>query len=115
MNKTTEKTKDKSQAGRLQALVPILGVVATVKNGLYDLVISSGLRMLQVMLEQERAELCGPRYQHNAGRDAVRWGYDSHAELVLGGRRVQVKRPRARSSSGKEVPLPIWEQLSAED
>ena len=112
---TTEKTKDKSEPARMQALLPILGVVATVKNGLYDLVISAGLHMLGVLLEQERTELCGPRYEHNAGRDAVRWGYDSHAELVLGGRRVQVKRPRARSRSGKELPLPSWETFSAED
>jgi transposase-like protein len=99
----------------MQAMLPLLGVLATVKNGLYDLVIGAGLRVLEALLEQERIELCGPRYRHNREREVVRWGYDEHAELVLGGRRVGVKRPRARSKSGKEVPLPSWEQFSAED
>jgi putative transposase len=115
MNKTIGKTKDKRQAAGLQALLPMLGVLTTARNGLYDFVISTGLRMLEVLLEQERAELCGPRYQHNAGRELVRWGYDPHGELVLGGRRARVKRPRVRSSSGKEIALPSWEQFSAED
>jgi transposase-like protein len=115
MKKTAEKTKDESGAAGLQALLPILGVLTTVRNGLYDFVMGTGLRVLEVLLEQERTKLCGPRYQHNAGRDVVRWGYDHQAELVLGGRRARVKRPRARSTNGKEVPLPIWEQFSAED
>jgi transposase-like protein len=115
MKKATERTKDASQGAGMQAMLPILGVLATVKNGLYDVVIGAGLRVLEALLEQERIELCGPRYRHNREREVVRWGYDEHAELVLGGRRVGVKRPRARSKSGKEVPLPSWEQFSAED
>ena len=115
MSKTTKKTKGESQAAGLQALLPALGVLTTVKDGLYDLVLGTGLRVFELLLEQERTKLCGARYQHNAGRDAVRWGYDPHAEVVLGGRRARVKRPRARSSSGKEVALPSWEQFSAED
>lgn len=36
-------------------------------------------------------------------------------ELMLGGRRVAVKRPRARSTDGEEVALPSWEKLSSGD
>lgn len=97
-----------------QMLLPLLGVLATVKGALLDLVIGSGLGVLQALLEQERERLCGTRYRHNPERTASRAGY-APGELVLGGRRVTVKRPRARSSDGKEVPLPSWEKFAADD
>jgi transposase-like protein len=98
-----------------QMLLPLLGVLATVKGALLDLVIGSGLGVLQALLEQERAQLCGERYRHAPDRKASRAGYAQEAELVLGGRRVAVKRPRVRSTDGKEVPLPSWEKFAAED
>jgi transposase-like protein len=36
-------------------------------------------------------------------------------ELVLGGRRVQVSRPRARTLDGQEVLLPSWAEFRRED
>jgi hypothetical protein len=36
-------------------------------------------------------------------------------ELVLGGRRVSVKRPRARTRANEEVVLPSWARFSSED
>jgi putative transposase len=98
-----------------QMLLPLLGVLATVKGALLDLVIGSGLAVLQALLEQEREQLCGARYRHAPDRKASRAGYAQEAELVLGGRRVGVKRPRVRSTDGKEVPLPSWEKFAAED
>ena len=41
-------------------------------------------------------------------------GY-ANGEVVLGGRRVSVKRPRVRSSAGQEIPLPSWEKFAAEN
>lgn len=76
--------------------------------------VSSGMSVLLAVLEQEREQLCGVRYQHDAGRAASRAGY-ANGEVVLGGRRVTVKRPRVRSNEGKEVPLPSWEKFAAED
>ena len=111
--KNTRKKTVKSQEVA-QVLLPILGILATVKGALYELVVSSGMSVLLAVLEQERAQLCGVRYQHDAGRAASRAGY-ANGEVVLGGRRVSVKRPRVRSSEGKEVPLPSWEKFAAED
>jgi len=115
----TRKKKAESQ-GVPQALLPILGLLVTVKTSLLDLVLSSGLKMLEVLLEQEREQLCGVRYQHDPARKVTRAGYAA-GELVLGGRRVSVKRPRARTTEGKgkgkgkEVPLPSWEKFAEED
>ena len=109
----SRKKKAESQ-GVPQALLPLLGLLVTVKTSLFDLVVSSGLKMLEMLLEQERAELCGVRYQHDPARMVTRAGY-ADGELVLGGRRVAVKRPRARTvkstggaGKGAEVPLPSW-------
>src|SRR5215468_753215 len=111
----TRKKKAESQ-GMRQALLPILGLLVTVKTSLFDLVLSSGLKMLEMLLEQDREELCGARYRHNPERTVTRAGYAA-GELVLGGRLVSVKRPRARTkgSQGKEVPLPSWEKFAEED
>lgn len=114
------KKKAESQ-GMPQALLPILGLLVTVKTSLLDLVLSSGLKMLEVLLEQEREELCGARYRHDPERKVTRAGYAA-GELVLGGRLVSVKRPRARTTESKggkgksqEVPLPSWAKFAEED
>jgi transposase-like protein len=95
-------------------VLPLVGLLATVKGALYELVMNSGLNVLMALLEQERERLCGPRYQHDPERRASRAGY-APGELVLGGRRVTVKRPRARSSEGREVALPSWEKFASDD
>jgi transposase-like protein len=114
MEKKSRK-KDEGQGARAQVLLPIVGLLATMRGALMDLVINGGLAVLAALLEQEREVLCGPRYRHLAGRTASRNGY-APGELVLGGRRVSVKRPRARAvGSGEEVALPSWEHLAKED
>lgn len=108
------KKKAESQ-GPAQMLLPVLGLLATLKGALFELVLGSGFTVLQALLEQEREQICGARYRHDPKRKASRAGYADEAELVLGGRRVAVKRPRVRSSDGKEVPLPSWAKFAAED
>lgn len=78
-----------------------------------ELVLSTGMEVLAAMLEQDREALCGPRYAR-VPREAHRFGY-ADGELALGGRRVQVRRPRVRSRDGREVALPTWRQLASED
>ena len=56
------------------------------------------------MLEEDRAAVCGPRYAHQAERRAYRAGH-APSQVVLGGRKVAIRRPRARRD-GAEVPLP---------
>lgn len=112
MEKTRKKT-DESQ-GAAQQVLSLAGLLVTVKGALLELVLGSGLSVLQALLEQERAQLCGLRYQHDAGRAASRAGF-APGELVLGGRRITVPRPRVRSREGKELPLPSWATFAAED
>ncbi|MEK6712005.1 MAG: hypothetical protein AABZ64_15670 [Nitrospinota bacterium] len=74
----------------------------------------AGLEVLGAWLEGEREEACGPRYRHLAGRRAWRPGH-AQGELVMGGGRVRVRRPRARGVDGKEAVLPSWRVFSEED
>ena len=85
-----------------------------VRAALYEVVIGTGLAFVGEALEEERTALCGPRYGHLAQRKAVRAGQVA-SSLVLGGRRVAVKRPRVRSVDGHEVALPSWLAWSAQD
>jgi hypothetical protein len=78
---------------------------------LWDTVVISGLAFVEEEMEAERAALCGPRYAHLTERQAQRAGHVP-SSLVMGGRRVKVERPRARSVDGHELSLPmLWHQL----
>jgi putative transposase len=111
MKQGARKLVARQEPSMVQVSLPRMGEL---RGLLLELVISSGLDVVGAMLEADREELCGPRYARVAARDAHRFGYAS-GELALGGRRVQVRRPRARSCDGRELPLPTWQQLSSED
>ena len=85
-----------------------------VREALYETVIATGLACVGEVLEAERSGLCGARYQHLLGRRALRAGHVA-SSLVLGGRRVAVSRPRARSVDGHELSLPSWREWSTRD
>jgi putative transposase len=85
-----------------------------VNAGLHEFVIAAGTAALQTVLERERTEVVGPRYAHLPARTAYRAG-TAPGELVLGGRRVSVRRPRARTCDGRELELPSWSAFAAED
>ena len=109
MRKTTSKLPPKEVTKGITLSLP-----AIVAEDLFSLVHTVGMHALQQLLEEERAGLCGPRYQHDKERLASRHGTVQGA-LVLGGRRVRVKRPRVRTGDGREVPLPTWERFSLQD
>ena len=85
-----------------------------VGEALYETVIAAGLACVDEVLEAERSRLCGARYQHQPEREALRAGQVA-SSLVLGGRRVAVSRPRARSVDGHELSLPSWREWSMKD
>jgi putative transposase len=101
--------KKGAETGQLWLRLPGL-----VREALYETVIGAGLACVDEVLEAERSMLCGPRYQHLSGRQAVRAGHIG-SSLVLGGRRVSVARPRVRSVEGHELSLPSWREWSARD
>jgi putative transposase len=112
-----DKKKPKRQAGdgaRGAVSQLRLAMGAFIRETLYETVLLSGFETVMELLEKERAVVCGPRYRHAEQRSAYRSGHVP-SSLILGGRRVSVNRPRARTTAGEEVALPSWTTWSSED
>jgi len=93
---------------------PVVEVVIGARESLFQLSIDTGLQVLEALLEEDRTELVGPKGTHDPSRGAYRGGHDE-GTLVLGGRKVRVRKPRVQAMGGGEVRLSTWEQLSSED
>ena len=85
------------------------------KQGLLALSVGVGLGVLHELLEAEVDEVVGPKGKHLPQRTALRHGH-AGGEVTLGGRRVPVSRPRARSADGEqEVELGTYAHFAARD
>jgi putative transposase len=107
----SDRRRAEEQSRRAQLRLPFRELV---REALFDTVVISGLEYVAEVLEEERTALCGPRYQHDPQRQALRAGSAASA-LSLGGRRVELGRPRVRSVHGQELLLPSWQLWSARD
>ena len=114
-------TVTREQVGREELGLPLrvqeaLGeLVGSAKEGLLALSVGVGLGVLAELLEEEVDEVVGPKGRHNAERSAVRHGRES-GEVTLGGRRVQVERPRVRTADGRsEVQLRTYDYFADRD
>src|SRR4051794_24868733 len=108
--------KGESAEGLPEAVLEALGELAgAAREGLLALSVGLGLGVLHELMEAEVDEVVGPRGKRIADRTAVRHGHDS-GEVTLGGRRVPVSRPRARSADGaREVALAAYAHFAARD
>jgi len=90
-------------------------LVGAAKEGLLASSVGVGLGVLTEMLEDEVDEVVGPRGKWNRERTAVRHGHED-GEVTLGGRRVEVRRPRVRTADGEaEVQLSTYEHFADRD
>ena len=76
--------------------LPLVELLIDTEAELFDLAVRSGLQVLDAMLEEDRTAICGPRYAHQTDRTASRAGTVA-STVVLGGRKVSIRRPRVRS------------------
>jgi putative transposase len=96
-----------------QRHLPLVDLLVDTRAELMELAVASGLKVLITMLEEDRTAICGQRYQHQVERQASRAG-TVPSEVVLGGRKVALRRPRVRAH-GEEVPLPTFQAMANED
>jgi putative transposase len=96
-----------------QRHLPLVDLLVDTRAELMELAVASGLKVLTTMLEADRTAICGPRYAHEPERAASRAGMVP-SEVVLGGRKVQIRRPRVRAA-GAEVALPTFEAFADTD
>jgi putative transposase len=92
-----------------------LGEIAgAARDGLLAMSVAAGMAVMQAMFDAEITAACGPKGRHDPDRAAVRHGA-GQGSVVLGGRRVPVARPRARTVDGHEVPLAAYRLFAADD
>ncbi len=90
---------------RLQ--VAVGEIVANARDGLLAMSVDVGLQVLGLMFAEDMSAVVGPKGRHSPERTAVRHGSEQ-GQVVLGGRKVKVRRPRARTTAGAEVELPTY-------
>jgi transposase-like protein len=93
--------------------LPLVDLLVDTRTELLELAMRSGLKVFTAMLEEDRTAICGPRYAHEPERPASRAG-TTPSEVVLGGRKVAIQRPRVRTAAG-EVPLPTFQTMAQTD
>jgi putative transposase len=92
---------------------PLIDLLVDTRAELMELAVTSGLQVLQTMLEADRTAICGPRYRHQVERSASRAGTVA-SEVVLGGRKEAIRRPRVRAD-GEEVSVPTFQVMASTD
>ena len=93
--------------------LPLVDLLIDTRAELTELVVRSGLKVLEAMLEEDRIAVCGLRYAHQAARETGRAGTTTPA-VLLGERKVPIRRPRVRDGK-QEVPLPTFEAMAQTD
>jgi hypothetical protein len=106
-----------TDAGELPARVQVaLGELAgAAKEGLLALSVGVGLGVMAELMEEEVTDVVGPKGKNDSERTAVRHGHEA-GEVTLGGRRIAVERPRARTADGEsEVALRTYVHFGDRD
>lgn len=89
-------------------------VAELAREGLLAMSVGIGLRVMAEMMEAEVTDVVGPKHAKIPDRTASRHASAS-GSVVLGGRRVPISRPRARTVEGTEVELDTYATFSADD
>ena len=90
-------------------------LVGAAREGLLALSVGVGLGVVHELMELEVSEVVGPKGKHNPERTAKRHGHED-GSMTLGGRRVQVRRPRMRTADDKhELPVQTYEYFADRD
>jgi len=93
----------------------LAGIAGQAKEGLLALAVHTGLAVLHETREWEVDRIVGPKGKHDRARRAKRHGH-TDGQVTLGGRRVQVSRPRVRTAEDtEELALDSYQEFSCRD
>jgi putative transposase len=86
------------------------------REGLLAASVAVGLEVMGELMDAEVTDLAGPKGKHNPARTAKRHG-SQDGSVTLGGRRVQVRRPRIRivGDDEHELPLASYDSFTSAD
>ena len=97
-----------------EIVLALTDIAGAAREGLLAMSVAAGMAVMRALFEAEIAEVVGPKGKHDPNRAAVRHG-GGRGSVTLGGRRVSVDRPRARTCDGHEVPLACYTHFATED
>jgi putative transposase len=90
-------------------------LVGAAREGLLALSVGLGLTVVHRLMETEVDQVVGPKGQWNPDRTAKRHGHE-RGSMTLGGRRVEVERPRMRTVDDEhELPVRTYEYFADRD
>jgi putative transposase len=119
MQKLPVRLADREDAAHLAELpeelrLAMADIASSAREGLLAMSVAVGLRVMGELLDAELATKVGAKGKHDPARTASRHG-TAPGSVVLGGRRVPVDRPRARTRDGHEVQLDTYTAFAADD
>jgi putative transposase len=94
----------------VQMVLPIAEMLGWLRQGVGELIRQAGLRLMDLLMQEEVRELVGERSQRQAERTAHRWGSERGYCVVMG-QKVPVERPRVRSTDDQEARLGSYEMF----
>lgn len=112
---TASVSTDEGLALPAEVSVALGEIAGAAKEGLLALAVATGLEVMGTMMEESVTALAGPKGRHDPDRTAVRHGTEA-GSVVMGGRRVPVRRPRVRAADGTgELAVEAYEAFTRSD
>jgi transposase-like protein len=97
-----------------QVTIALRELAGAAKEGLLAFSVGIGLAVLNELFEAEVVRLAGTKGKHDPDRRAYRHGHEPR-QVTLGGRRVQVNKPRVRSVDEEEIELRTFRTFAKRD
>ncbi|HEY7616131.1 MAG TPA: IS256 family transposase [Terriglobales bacterium] len=94
----------------VQMVLPMAEMVGWLREGVGALIRQAGLRVMELLMEEEVRERVGERSQPQPDRTANRWGKERGYCVVMG-QKVPIERPRVRTTDDQEVRLGSYEMF----
>ena len=90
-------------------------LVGAAREGRLALSVGVGLSVVHQLMEAEVDEVVGPKGRHNPDRTAKRHRHE-RGSMTMGGRRVEVSRPRIRTADDeRELPVETYGHFADRD
>lgn len=99
----------------VQLTLDPLEVMKEMQDGLHEFAMNLGVEIVMLFMQNEIEQLCGRRYGRPDEREATRHGQQPGV-ITIGGQKMSVDRPRARSTRGKgEIALQTYEMAQRDE
>ncbi len=90
-----------------QVTLSLVELARSAKEHVLSFSVALGLATLKELFADELTRVVGPKGKHRPDRTAYRHGTE-RGSITLGGRLVEIERPRARGRDGTELPLATY-------